>query len=168
MPPAVEKPIAEFARAARAFCEWAVAPPLAGDNVAQQALRHVSRLVAAASELSWDATEPADFVPPSEGDVARLRAKAASIPFQYYSEVFNCLVVPPEEPVVGDIVDDLLDIYGDVVLGLQLFESGAVDAAASHWRFWFAAHWGEHATSAVRALWSHLAEREGSPGLVVA
>jgi hypothetical protein len=56
-------------------------------------------------------------------------------------------------------VDDLVDIYSDVAPGLELFESGDLAAAKDHWQFWLSHHWGEHATSALRALWSFLAGR---------
>jgi hypothetical protein len=82
--------------------------------------------------------------------------------FQYYSEIFNNLLVPSEEPVTGNLVDDLTDIYSDIAPGLDLFDAGRKDEAKNHWQFWLASHWGEHATSASRALWSYLAGREGS------
>jgi hypothetical protein len=81
------------------------------------------------------------------------------LPVQYYSEIFNSLVVPPEEGVAGDLVDDLVDIYQDVAPGLELYDAGRRDEAKNHWQFWLASHWGGHATSATRALWSYLAGR---------
>lgn len=91
-----------------------------------------------------------------------VKARASDLPFQYYSEVFNTLVLPAEEPVTGDLVDDLMDIYRDIAPGLVLYRAGRRPEAANHWRFWFTVHWGEHATSALRAAWSYLAGREGS------
>lgn len=96
--------------------------------------------------------------------LACVRAKAKQLPIGYYSEVFNCLVVPPEEGVVGDLVDDIIDIHGDLYPGLVLFDAGRKREAQEHWQYWFPIHWGEHATSALRALWSYLAGREGRAG----
>ena len=45
---------------------------------------------------------------------------------------------------------DLMDIYRDIAPGLALYRAGKRQEAESHWRFWFANHWGEHATSALR------------------
>ncbi|MEO0574357.1 MAG: DUF5063 domain-containing protein [Pseudomonadota bacterium] len=86
------------------------------------------------------------------------------LPLQYYSEVFSTLIVPPEKPVVGDLSDDLVDVYRDIVPVLSIYEKGRVDEAEDHWRFWFHFHWGEHVTSANRALWSYLSGQIGSDG----
>jgi hypothetical protein len=75
-----------------------------------------------------------------------------ALPFQYYWELFHSVTKEPEEPVCGDLVDDLLDIYKDVKEGLLAFESGERVLAAWHWRNTFGFHWGRHATSAIKAL----------------
>jgi len=130
-----------------------------GEHEASLAVQYLSALFAAGCALGWEQGESADFRRPDEG-IESVRLKASALPFRYYSEVFNNLVIPPEEPVVGDIVDDLVDIYNDIAPGLALFEKGDLAAAKNHWQFWLSSHWGEHATSALRALWSFLAKRE--------
>jgi hypothetical protein len=55
-----------------------------------------------------------------------------------------------------------VDIYSDIAPGLASFESGDLTAAKDQWQFWLASHWGERATSALRALWSFLAGRDGA------
>jgi hypothetical protein len=150
-----------FARAARDFCAWANGPGVHGKPAAEAAARHVSALVAAACAMGWKEAEPADFLKPVNGTES-IEATALRLPVRYYAEIFNNLVIPAEDSVVGDLVDDLGDIYSDVSPGLDLFDSGRIKEAENHWRFWFAHHWGEHATSALRALWSYLAGREGS------
>jgi hypothetical protein len=74
-----------------------------------------------------------------------------------YGEVFNPLIVPPEEPVLGSLSDDITDIYRDVVTGLREYEAGRRTQALWEWGFGFQAHWGEHATGAIRALHCWLA-----------
>jgi hypothetical protein len=152
--------IEQFAVAARNFCSWATSPVIQGEHDAVLAIQYLSALFFAGCALGWEDGEPADFRRPDQR-VEAVRLKAAALPIRYYSEVFNNLVIPPEEPVVGDIVDDVVDIYSDIEPGLALFESSNLAAAKDHWQFWFASHWGEHATSAVRALWSYLAKRKG-------
>lgn len=88
-----------------------------------------------------------------------VRRTGSSIPFQYYSEVSNALGVPSDEPVVGDIVDDLTDVYSHIACGLGLYERGQIEAAMNYWSFWFRHHWGDHVTSAVRALYCHVASQ---------
>ena len=50
--------------------------------------------------------------------------RAGNLPLNYYSEVFNPIPVPAEEPVVGDLADDIADIYGDIERGLKLLDVG--------------------------------------------
>ena len=80
------------------------------------------------------------------------------LPFEFYGEVFDPLPVPPEEPVVGSLADDLCDIYRDVVTGLRAYEAGLRAHAVWEWGFGFRHHWGEHATGAIRALHCWLAD----------
>jgi len=155
--------VERLAVAARNFCAWATSPVVLGEQDVGLAMQYLSALFAAGCALGWKEGGPGDFRRPEQG-IEAVRAKAAALPFRYYSEVFNNLVIPPEEPVVGDIVDDLVDIYSDIAPGLELFESGDLAAAKDHWQFWLSSHWGEHATSALRALWSFLAGRKGHIG----
>lgn len=55
---------------------------------------------------------------------------------------------------MGSLSDDLLDIAGDVLPALELYELGgdAIDEAVWTWRFNFESHWGEHAVGALGAL----------------
>ncbi len=150
-----------FALAAREFCRWAASPIDSSEQAATVVAQLVAELVAAGCALGWTEGEPAEY-DTSQVELDAVRLKSSALPFRYYSEVFNNLIVPPEAPVVGDIVDDLVDIYGDISPGLRLFDAGEKLAARNHWQFWLSNHWGEHATSALRALWSYLAGREGS------
>lgn len=66
----------------------------------------------------------------------------------------------PEKPVVGDLADDLADIYGDVVPPLRAWRSGTAEwqaIALYEWRFNLHFHWGKHAVEAITALhaWSY-------------
>jgi len=55
-------------------------------------------------------------------------------------------------PVVGDLVDDLADIYRDLVGGVELWKMGRYADAIWAWKFNFQIHWGEHALGALRAI----------------
>lgn len=77
--------------------------------------------------------------------------------FEFYWEVFDPYV--NEAPVVGELSDDLLDVYFDVRRGLELWDKDVPRAAPIwEWRFHFDVHWGDHAIDALRAL--HRACRE--------
>jgi hypothetical protein len=69
-----------------------------------------------------------------------------------YQEIFNPYAEPPEAPVTGSLADDLADIFLDLEDGEELWAEGKFDAAVWNWRFGFESHWGEHVTSALRAL----------------
>ncbi|HWW62252.1 MAG TPA: DUF5063 domain-containing protein, partial [Thermoanaerobaculia bacterium] len=99
-------------------------------------------------EWSGDLPEIAD------DEYQRVYRRFGTLPFNDYSECFNPLVVPPEEPVVADLADDLADVWRDVKAGLLLFRSGNRPTAAWQWRFLFEAHWAHHASAAIYALQS--------------
>lgn len=81
-------------------------------------------------------------------DVARL----ADLPLQYYRTVFDPLDAADESTVVGDVYDDLADIYGELWHGLQAHDAGATIYAVNHWRDSYRGHWGHHAVGAVAAI----------------
>jgi hypothetical protein len=84
---------------------------------------------------------------------ALYRALARSIgEREHYAEVFDPYAEPQEAPVTGSLADDLADIYRDLQAGLTAWQRGEIRAALWAWRFQFTVHWGEHATSALRAL----------------
>jgi hypothetical protein len=70
----------------------------------------------------------------------------------YYREVFDPYEPVTEKEVTGSIADDLTDIYRDLRTGLAAWKRGDSRAALWEWRFPFETHWGEHATSALRAI----------------
>lgn len=158
--------VERFAAEAVEFRDWARAGTDSGSAAARNALIRIGRLYLAALDLppAWsdelEGASDADAASVSRDELQAVRKAAARIPLGFYSEIFNPLPVPPEEPVVGDLADDIEDIYSDVVRGLQLFEQGERAQAVWEWGFCLRIHWGEHATSAIRALHCWLAEND--------
>ena len=89
---------------------------------------------------------------PSRADLTRLQ----NLPFQHYTEVFDPFTEPAETPTTGDIIDDILDIYYDLLQGLKIQELCGIEEALWHWKLTFYSHWGEHTLSALRALYWYL------------
>jgi len=152
-----------FSVEARRFVEWADGTSDTRALSAPVALRHVVAIYAAALALPqpWServSNHRGDHVDLS-GAIAAVRQRASAIPLQHYSEIFSPLV-PQDEPVMGDLADDLADIYHHLAKGLRLHELGKVDDALWEWGFNFQAHWGEHASSAIRALHCYLAQED--------
>jgi hypothetical protein len=155
-----------FSREAQRFVEWADGSACADRLTAPLAVRRVARLYAEALELPQPWSEGVSVrreeIPVFlEARLNQVRLRAAAIPLQHYSEIFSPLV-PPDEPVVGDLADDLVAIYRDVALGLHLHGRGCVDDALWQWGFGFQMHWGQHASSAIRALHCYLAQEDPS------
>ncbi|MEL6300003.1 MAG: DUF5063 domain-containing protein [Pseudomonadota bacterium] len=94
----------------------------------------------------------------SDDECRRVAEHASQLPLDFYGEVFDSTVLPPEAPVIGHLQDDFSDIYRDVATGLRLFDLGRRAEARWEWSFNFSIHWGEHATSAIRALHGYLSQ----------
>lgn len=153
--------VESFAQLARAFSDWCRAEPRGEASEARAALRHLSRLHAAALELELPADVDADLdgARADDAECRRVYERMAALPVGYYSEVADPGAVPSEEPVVGDLGDDVEEVYRDLSEGLSLLDAG--HAAEAEWSFAesFRSHWGAHAAAAIRVLHLWLAER---------
>lgn len=145
-------PLEVFADATERFCAWAEGA--AGDNAteATTARFHLAQLYVAALGLR-DPTPDWDVEGPTDSEWELMHKRFGALPFQYYSCV-DPHAVPGEEPVVGDLADDLADIWRDLKLGLTAYRAGDRTAAEGIWLFNFVIHWGRHATDALLALHS--------------
>jgi len=149
--------IEKFAAAVSAYELWLMKEKDQGISLVLTASKHITNLYQHALELKFEGDDN-DL---SVGSMERISDKEyrnavdslSRLPLRYYSEVFETLVVPPESPVTGDLVDDLADIYSDTVSSLRAYQSGNVKEAVWNWEFNFHSHWGEHATSAIRCLY---------------
>lgn len=70
---------------------------------------------------------------------------------RHYREVFDAYNFE-DDPVIGDLADDLASVHRELWDGLRLWDAGRRRDAVWEWRFSFEAHWSEHATSALRAI----------------
>ena len=151
----VTAPVETFAYAATQFCAWAEGPP--GEEAAEvsAARLHLARLYLGALALrepgrgdEWEDWEPSERTEPSWRDVFQ---RFGALPFNYYSCV-DPHVVPTDETVIGDLADDLADIWRDLRIGLWAYRGGDLKAAEAQWRSSFTIHWGRHAADALLAL----------------
>jgi Domain of unknown function (DUF5063) len=146
--------IAEFTGISREYCRWCEEPRSSDPRQLQhQALRLLARLYAAALELpDVDVSDEDDAPDLPDVDSRSVLGSFKDLPFQYYREIFDPVVDKEDEAVVGDLADDLTDIYIDLKRGLALMDRGFEPRAVFEWRCTFGFHWGRHATSAMRAL----------------
>jgi len=85
------------------------------------------------------------------------------MPFRYYESRHNPLDIENREYALGDIADDLADIWRDLKPALELYDNNDHAAAAAEWQFDFEIHWGRHATAALYALHCWLADNRPEP-----
>ena len=156
-----EATVTTFVYAARGFCDWCEG---ALDPIAERTAAYwLARLYAEALQLPEISPEN-NLGLPDLPLSALEKAKTQIAPFRgwYYREVFDPAPDLSEEPGMGDLGDDLMDTYRDVRGGLLLFDEGRVNDALWHWSFMHRAHWGRHASSALRALHSMCISKPGA------
>lgn len=152
-----------FAAEATRFEEWACSDETDPGLAARKALIRISTIYLAALQLPPPFNEELERRPDVERLPSEENAKVMAyrgIPIDMYGEVFDPIPIPPEEPVIGSIADDVVDIYRDIVTGLRAYQNGNKSGALWEWGFGFQHHWGEHATGAIRAIHAWLASNE--------
>lgn len=152
MQPIPDTAAAEFAHIAKGFCDWCEGTTLPAPSDVL-ATTWLARLHAAALALPAVDSDNEDGLPPlPEPAAARAKANLSAFDGFCYREYFNPDPRLTDESCVGDVGDDLADIYRDVRGGLLLYESGQPVEALWHWSFLRQAHWGRHAVGAMFAL----------------
>lgn len=152
MNPSSPTSVHAFVEAAHTFCSWCEGHSLGAEKeVALAAL--LARLYAAALVLPEVGPENEEGLPDLP-ETALVNAKANLAYFNgwYYREFFDPDPTLEDESVMGDIGDDVLDIYRDVKAGCLLYERGETAEALWHWSFLHRFHWGRHAVGALFAL----------------
>jgi hypothetical protein len=163
MPATTSDAVGHFAAEAARFRDWARDGTDSGELAVRQALIRIGALYFAALQLPPEWSDELADAPDTEGipgDEKRAvyERAAARLPFTDYARVFDPFVLPPEEPVVGSIGDDVADIYDDVVSGLGEYDAGHTARAIWQWAFGLRSHWGRHATDAIYVLHIWLTE----------
>lgn len=159
MPPRSGDDVEEqFAVAASLFCRFVEGRP---DPKDLQVCRLLASMLCELTALGFALpdVEPANERPLGDGITVDVPALPCG---HLYWEIFDpyegVAKAQPGEPVLGDLADDVLDVYRDLKVGLAVWKSDAPDGrdeAVWYWKFQFKVHWGEHVTGALRALyWS--------------
>jgi hypothetical protein len=140
------------------FIAWCETPhdQEPGQSFYLEALRRLAELYLAGLSIpELEEVEIPDVPDPSLEERKRVLENLKPLPFQYYWEVYTPSALDGDkEPVCGDLFDDFVDIYVDLVRGSRLHQRGYPEAADFSWRFSFGVHWGRHAVSALHALHS--------------
>ena len=147
--------VKSFSELARGFCDWCENNTVTVSHAAQVS-SWLCKLHAAALELPnveicyWD-----DELPElPEVALNNVKRNLSSLNGFYYSEYYDPdpRLISTNEPGLGDVGDDLLDIYKDIKCGVVDFELEKVAGALWHWSRMHRDHWGRHAVGASFAL----------------
>lgn len=158
---AADESIAAFRECAAGFCDWCEGEPPAS-SADRRAAVWLARLHAAALALPETPAANAEGLPElPRADLARAERKLAPFSGHFYRTVLDPDPASTEEPGIGDLHDDLLDVYRDVKAGCVLHDRGQVADALWHWSFLHRIHWGRHAVDALAALHAALQARPG-------
>lgn len=135
------------------YCAWAERS-IEHPNLIEWLPRILAELLHAAFSLRDDGLADAHAEGFQRPDYQQIRAALPPLPFQYYREVYNAFDwKASDEPVEGELHDDLADIYRDLSEGLYIHRHVSPAEAERYWGQSFRYHWGEHATGALRALY---------------
>ena len=151
--------LTEFAEVAAEYCAWCDTPSKTELDEAQVALRILSRLYLLALKLrELEDTPGVEVDRPDHAAWRAVYERFGALPFNYYASIHDPREIDSAEVDVGDLSDDLADIYRDLSAGLSIFRAGHAAAAEWEWAWSFRHHWGRHASSAIHALHCWLAD----------
>ncbi len=151
----------EFVKAVKEFCSWAESEPCGEEKEVKTAITLLANLYSKALPITIGTPNfDIDAKRISNERWKEILTRFGSFPFKYYRVVFDPSHIDTEEPVVGDIADDMADIYRDLSAGLSLYESGHKVEAVWEWKQNFNSHWGRHVTSALYALHAHASSND--------
>jgi hypothetical protein len=141
----------QFAALVTRYCDWCEGEPGSAREEAETAFSLLVDLLAGVPRVQGGFAGGAGRRI-SDEVWKQMHSRFASLPFQYYVSWHNPLDLDDHEREMGDIADDLADVWRDLKPGLELYESNDLAAAAAEWQFGFEFHWGRHATAALYAL----------------
>lgn len=149
----IPEEVVNFYNIAKTYCIWAEGESEEADEL-YTAMKLVSSLYQQA--LILPSADPDDdeieVIKITKSETINIYQRFGSLPFQYYQEIFHPVSEQTEDPVIGDLADDLMDIYIDLKEGVLLYEKNKPTNAVFQWTTTFGFHWGRHAVSALKAM----------------
>ncbi|HEX7860413.1 MAG TPA: DUF5063 domain-containing protein [Verrucomicrobiae bacterium] len=141
-----------FKDVAHEFCRWAESAEPKAD-LERWLVITLSELIHLVVKINDDGKDDAGTHEFRKRDYKEVRGSFPHLPFHWYFESADCFELEKNEVLPGELLDDLIDIYQDLSHGLYIHEHTAPSEAERFWRQAYRIHWGEHATSALRALY---------------
>ncbi len=142
------KQLESFFDAATAFCIWAESEPAAPVDEVDTAIKLLSKLLSEIHELPklFDEEVAPEL---SHEEWLAVYKRFGSLPFNYYASYSEPHNAENPIPGIGDVADDLADIWRDLKSGVLLYRKGNYEAAVWEWRESFRIHWARHAAEAL-------------------
>ena len=148
----------KFSFIAKQYCSWAEESSLTQEEDVKKAIILLITLYSEALSLLKDGCgDEIDAKEVTDQEWKIIYTRFSSLPFNYYFASFSPAKLD-EEQGMGDVADDLADIYRDIKNGLWLFENGNITEAVWEWKQTFNTHWGRHAVSALNTLHCYVAD----------
>ena len=139
--------VKEFYEQADEYCRFISENVITADNV-PYVMELLMKLYISAMNLPE--TEP-ETIAASSSDISEcVTIRFTEQILTTYWEIFDPYA--DEDPVCGDLIDDLSDIAADLRDGMKEYEAGRFGNAIFEWKFGLNNHWGQHIVDALRAL----------------
>lgn len=139
--------IKEFYSLADEYCCFISQNEITGDTLSDL-MELLMKLYISAVNLPETESETTGYLTTEETEIPSIRI-SSQIP-RFYWEVFD--PYEKDEPVCGDLIDDLFDIAADIRIGIEEYEAGRVGNAVFEWKLRLDNHWGSHIVDALRVL----------------
>lgn len=161
----------QFIQEARAFSTFLGTVDEYGPTELLLLAAHLSRMCANAYELpAIQISDICDSVSLSVVHASErqdIESKIASgLHLDLYHSVSPFDLDQAPKATVGQLSEDLFDIWSEIEIGLRTWERGDFDAkrlATWHWRFSFFSHWGFHAVDALAFVHKNLSSTPSKP-----
>lgn len=142
--------------AAREYCAWVAVSPSGELTEAHEALRQLSLMHSAALRLPPELPVADCEAPDRRADEVMFDAilkRFGCMPFGHYWMTYGPTSIEIKaDVVVGDLRDNLAEVWRDLAEGLLHWDAGEPIEAVWTWGFGFRISWGRNCADALRAL----------------
>lgn len=159
------KSVIDFIESARSFCSLLETQPSGNPKefleIIQGQLLTLYTLGIDLPDVFVESDIDFDTAIPREQRQALTKFISERVPFSYYPTILDPLDIDTEEMGIGDLTDDLGDIYYDLKKSLILYENENMTVKGSavwQFKFDFGHHWQEHCINALHVIFYYLFE----------
>ena len=141
-----------FVSLAEKYCTWSKLGCRNPDDDYRTAIRLLPAIYIAAIDLPEYTADDIDAPSCSDDEWRSVYDRFRTMPIGLYPVILDYASDSDLSIGQGDLLDDLADLYRDLVGPLLLYNAGHSNAAFWHWKWGFQYHWGDHLISAIYIL----------------